>query len=176
MRIRAVVTLALAAVAVAVLMAMPAFAAKEGTEHPYKGSGTQTGTFTYEQGPPEVFTFDIVGPFSAGSLGKGTARTYSDASGKNERGIMTFANGDKLYTTGLQDELSTKGIVCPAPSHGATLPPWYGWEAFSETFIFKGGTGRFKNATGKGVTRGCLYFLDKKHWIVTYTDKGTLTY
>ena len=165
MRIRAVVTLALAAVAVAILTAMPAFAAKKGTEHPYKNSGTQTGPFTYKKGPPEVFTYDIVGPFIAGSLGKGTERTYTDASGKNERTIVTFANGDKLYATGLQDNLPTKGAVCPFP-----------WEAFSETVIYKGGTGQFKNATGKTVSSGCFYFLDKKTWIVTYSEKGTLTY
>ena len=164
-RIRAVATLALAAVAVAILMTMPAFAAKGGTEHPYKASGTGYGTYTYKQGPPEVFTFDVDGPFIGSPLGKGTVRTYSDASGNNERSVYTLANGDKLYGTGLQDELSTKGIVCPFP-----------WDAFSETFTFKGGTGRFKNATGKGVTRGCFYILDKKTWIVTYTDKGTITY
>ena len=103
MRIRAVVPLALAAVAVAILMAMPAFAAKAGTEHPYKASGTAYGTYTYKEGPPEVFTYDVDGPF-IGSLGKGTTRTYTDASGKNERSISTLANGDKLYSTSPQDE------------------------------------------------------------------------
>ena len=165
MRIRAVVTLALAAVAVAILMAMPAFAAKGAKEHPYKASGTQTGTFTYKEGPPEVFKFDVVGPFIGSALGKGTVRTYTDASGKNERSIYTFANGDKLYATGLQDELSTKGVACPFP-----------WQAFSETVIYKGGTGQFKNATGKAIARGCFHFLDNKTWIVTFSEKGTLTY
>jgi len=174
MRIRAVVTLALAAVAVAILMAMPAFAAKGAKERPWKAAGTQVGTFTYKAGPPEVFKYDIVGPFIGSPLGKGTVRTYGDGSGNSS--IWTVANGDKLYGKGQQDELSTKGIVCPAPSHGATLPPWYGWEASAETVIIKGGTGRFKNATGKIVSRNCYYFLSQKTWIVTYSEKGTITY
>jgi len=176
MRIRAAITVALAALAVAVLMAMPAFAAKGGTEHPWQSAGTQSGTFTFKAGPPEVFKFDIVGPFTGSPLGKGTERTYSTASGK-DRTIYTVANGDKLYATGLGEASSpNKGIVCPVPTHGATLAPWYGWQATSETMIIEGGTGRFKTATGKLVSRGCLYFLSEKTWMVTYSEKGTLTY
>ena len=174
MRIRAVVV-TLAVAAVAALLALPAFATKRGTAHPYKNVGTQSGTFSYKKGPPEVFAYDIVGP-NIGSLGKSTVRSYTDASGKNERSTYTFENGDKLYAIGLQDQLPTKGIACPGPAHGATLAPWYGWEASSETNIVKGGTGQFKNATGRFVTRGCFTFVSAKTWIVTYTEKGTITY
>jgi len=164
MRIRAVVALALAAGAVAGLTAMPAFAASGGTKHPWKSSGTQTGSFKYRKGPPVVFNFDIVGPFVASPSGRGTVRTFTPVTGKNgQRVVYTFTNGDKLYAyTG--QTLSAKGVVCAAGT------------ALASARIVAGGTRRFRHARGTFVVHECLSFPNATTFTAKFTENGTLIY
>lgn len=152
MRIRAVVTVALAALAVAVLMAMPALAAEGGTERPYKQSSTQTGTFNLtDEGFGQL---DLDGPMIGSHLGKGSVRTVNTGEG-NGGSIYTAANGDMLYST--EAEAPIPDIDCPAvPGFGGFGGPY----PLSVTVTFIGGTGRFANVTGMAVSIGCFYFAD----------------
>jgi hypothetical protein len=167
MRIRAVVTLALAALAVAVLMAMPAFAAKGGIDRPFKISGIQTGTFDSFNGD-----FELDGPAIASHLGKGSDQTFKR--GSDERDIVTAANGDKLFATP-GEELDPTGVVCP------DVPGFFNFGEFTHAVAYSGGTGRFVNATGAGVAVNCLYFGAEIapgvfRFYVTFSGTGTLSY
>lgn len=150
MRIRAAVTLALAALALAVLMAMPALAAKPGKQRPYKSASTQTGTFNLFN----LVELDLVGPMIASHLGKGSVRTVNTGAGNES--IYTAANGDMLYSTEAQNAPPTD-VDCPAvPGFGGFGSPF----PSSVTVTFNGGTGRFANATGMAVSIGCFYLAD----------------
>lgn len=173
-RIRAA-ALTLAVAAVAALLALPAFAANGGTDRPYKISGTQTGTWDFTNDP---FQFDMIGPAIASHLGKTTVRSFGSSEGSIS--IYTAANGDELHGTGAPaPDAIPDGFVCPAmPGYGGLGGPY----PYADNNTYDGGTGRFANAHGTSVSVGCVYFSESgtnfASWpaIVTYSEKGTLSY
>ena len=175
MRIRAAITVALAALAVAVLMAMPAFAAKGGTDRPYKLSATQTGTITFDA-DFNTLSYKLVGPGIASHLGKVTLEaTNGSGDFRNEVDTSTAANGDKLFAS-IKSQTNL-GPSCPdVPDFNFNAGP------FTQTIDYKGGTGRFANASGTSVAVGCIYFdfsdfTDLEFpFYATSTETGTLTY
>lgn len=92
MRIRATITVALAALAVAVLMAMPALAAKGGKDRPFKQKGTSTGTITYSsfeciaEVPADdcIISYKWGGPVIGTHIGKGSVESVNDGLGGPE--------------------------------------------------------------------------------------------
>lgn len=182
MRIRAVVTVALAAAVVAILMAMPAFAANGGTARPYKISGNQTGSITFitttcfeNPNNPCTASFHLVGPAIGSHLGKSSVTTDNPDGLGAADDIYTAANGDKLYAT--DDQLAPPDINCPpVPGFGFAAP-------FRNQTNYSGGTGRFAHASGTTVSVGCIY-IDFDHPIsgltfpfyATFSETGTLSY
>ena len=152
--IRLVVSIAIVAGALATL-AVPAHAAKGGTERPWKGSGTVTGTFSV--GPAGVQVIGV-GTVNVTHLGRSD---YSNVvtcptgciNGGTTKVIIVAANGDMVFG---------EGVV--APNNGGT------------TVELVGGTGRFANATGNYVVAGTAVFTSPTTFTLYFTQTGTVSY
>ena len=153
--IRLVVSIAIVAGALATL-AVPAHAAKGGTERPWKGSGTVTGTFSF--GPGARVQVFGVGTVNVTHLGRSD---YSNVvtcptgciNGGTTEVIIVAANGDMVFG---------EGVV--APNNGGT------------TVELVGGTGRFANATGKYVVAGTPVFTGPVTFTLDFTQTGSVSY
>jgi hypothetical protein len=154
-------------VAATVALGPVASAQPGGTNRPWHGSGSGTGTFNTDT---EDFVLD--GTTIATHLGKSTIHTVgSTLNGGTSVGTITAANGDQLFITQDGPATDLPSSVCPPDLPFASQQ--------SQTFI--GGTGRFAGATGNLVVTVCARFdVDgggpNVILTVTTTSVGTITY
>jgi hypothetical protein len=153
--------LVLAIAALAVVCAMPASAAKGGTDRPYKASGSLTGNVDLVNFP---FAWDVKGPSISSHLGNAPSEVAGNLVSPNFAVTITAANGDKLYGAWLTDLPATG--TCPAGS-----------DPFHNLQSWTGGTGRFTNATGTVDVKGCnsIDFITGT-FVITFTSTGTISY
>jgi hypothetical protein len=159
--VRRLIRIAALASAAAVILLGPATASAgaKGTDRPYRASGALTGPFDLA-----TFEFDIVGPSVGTHYGQGPTHVAGIIGGPRIV-TATAANGD-TFTLEPVRETDASDVQCPSE-----------WVAFSEQWVFTGGTGRFSAATGESRITGCILFdVPNGVLTVTFTAVGTINY
>ena len=130
-----------------------ASAAAKGTDRPWKGSGTVTGTFTV--GPAGVQVVGV-GTVNVTHLGRSA---YSNVvtcippgcANATTAVIIVAANGDRVFGSGVVKDGATRVEIT-------------------------GGTGRFADATGYYVVAGTAVFTSPSTFTLDFTQTGTVSY
>lgn len=141
MSIRKLMILIALALAITALIPASALAEKNGAHLPSKGTISGTVTLTFTSATTAVFVSDCsgigihIGKFTCHFVGEGHLTALGTLEGESES-VVTVANGDKLYETGV---ITTTALL--PTGHTSTSV---------DTIV--GGTGRFEGATGEGVT------------------------
>ena len=149
--IRSVVCIIIVVGALATI-AVPAHAAKGGTDRPWEGSGSVTGTITL--GSP--ITVSSVGTVNVTHLGRSAYSnvvTCSATGCANATTAVTIvaANGDTVFGSGVVTNGATRVTIT-------------------------GGTGRFAGASGYYDVAGTTVFTGPLTFTLTFTQRGNVSY
>ena len=149
--VRLVVCITLVVGALATI-AVPAHAAKGGTDRPWEGSGSVTGTITL--GSP--VTVSSVGTVNITHLGRSAYSnvvTCSPTGCANATTAVTIvaASGDTVFGSGVVTNGATRVTIT-------------------------GGTGRFAGASGYYDVAGTTVFTGPLTFTLTFTQSGTVSY
>jgi hypothetical protein len=133
-------------------IAVPAHAAKDGTDRPWKGSGSVTGTFTLGS-PITVVSVGTVNVTHLGRSAYSNVVTCSATGCANATTVVTIvaANGDTVFGSGVVTNGATRVTIT-------------------------GGTGRFAGASGYYDVAGTTVFTGPLTFTLTFTQSGTVSY